>query len=71
MRQRELGVRHIGFVSPRCREGLRRVEANVDVTRRALNGTIRGVDNGPGKYAHFESAVTRAGAQRARSVVAE
>jgi hypothetical protein len=46
MRQRELGVRHIEFVSPTRREGLRRVEANVDLTRRALNGTIRGVDNG-------------------------
>ena len=46
MRQRELGVRHIGFVSLRCREGVRRVEANVDLTRRALNGTIRGVNNG-------------------------
>ena len=39
MRQRELGVRHIEFVSPRRREGVRRVEANVDLTRRAQNGT--------------------------------
>jgi hypothetical protein len=39
MRQRELGVRHIEFVSPRRREGVRRVEANVDLTRCAQNGT--------------------------------
>jgi hypothetical protein len=39
MRQRELGIRHIEFVSPRRRQGVRRTQANVDLTRRAQNGT--------------------------------
>jgi hypothetical protein len=69
MRQRELGVRHIEFVSPRCREGVRRVEANMDSTQRAQNGTnVEWTTRVPGSTL-TGSVPTNAGAQRGRSVV--